>query len=67
MKFLADMGISPRTVAFRLKSMRPDNVNRYMEHIVLQHGPALKDSVIVSVTEGQARIRMLPFDHSGGQ
>lgn len=55
----------PSVVVFRLKSMRPDNVNRYMEHIVLQHGQALKDGVIVSVTEGQARIRTLPFDRSG--
>ena len=81
MRFLADMGISPNTVAmlrglghiaasgarlptivgFRLRNMRPERVNRYLDSILNQHGEALKQRAIISVTEGQIRVRLLPI------
>jgi len=81
MRFLADMGISPNTVAmlrglgyiaasgarlptiagFRLRNMRPERVNRYLDGILNQHGEALKQGAIISVTEGQIRVRLLPI------
>ena len=94
MKFLADMGISPNTVAFlqglgydavhlthdldfgglvaasgaklpsviifRLRNMRPEQVNRYLQGIITQHQTALEEGAIISVTEGHIRVRVLP-------
>ena len=94
MKFLADMGISPKTVAFlhglghdaihlhdlgfgelvaasgarlpsvitfRLRNMHPDRVNGALQSILSQHGEALEHGAMISVTEGQVRVRRLPL------
>ena len=50
----------PSVIIFRLRNMRPENVNRHIESIVLNHKPELDAGAIISVTEGQIRIRMLP-------
>jgi len=88
MKFLADMGISPRTVRFlcnlghealhlheqgldqmadsnimgkaRNEGMRPENVNRYLQRVISEQEQSLTNGAIISVTEGQIRIRALP-------
>jgi hypothetical protein len=41
--------------------MRPDNVNHYLDRIISDHQAALEQGAIVSVTEGQIRVRLLPF------
>jgi predicted nuclease of predicted toxin-antitoxin system len=79
MRFLADMGISPQTVAFleglghetvhcivvfRLRNMRPERVNRNLESIVSQHREWLEQGAIISVTEGRTRVRVLPIETS---
>jgi predicted nuclease of predicted toxin-antitoxin system len=51
----------PSVVIFRLKDMRPGNVNRYLEEILSQYSPLLMEGVIASVTEKRIRIRRLPI------
>jgi len=51
----------PTIVVFRLRNMRPERVNRYLDGILNQHGEALKQGAIISVTEGQIRVRLLPI------
>ena len=64
MRFLADMGISPHVVIFRLRNMRPETVNQYTQGIIKQHGDSLEQGAIISVTEGQVRVRPLPIGPS---
>ena len=54
MKFLADMGISP--------NMSPEKVNLHLHEIISKHQDALQQGVIISVTEGQIRVRLLPIE-----
>jgi len=54
----------PSVITFRLPNMRPERVNRYLESIVNQHWELLEQGVIVSVTEGQIRVRVLPIETS---
>ena len=52
----------PSVVIFRLRSMRPENVNRYLDLVVDQHGDALREGAIAAVTENRIRIRPLPLE-----
>jgi predicted nuclease of predicted toxin-antitoxin system len=51
----------PSVVVFRLRSMRPERVNHYLQGIISQHQEPLERGAIVSVVEGQARVRLLPI------
>ena len=51
----------PSVVIFRLRNMRPNNVNRYLEVLVTEHETALNQGAIFSVSEGRIRVRMLPI------
>lgn len=51
----------PSVVIFRLRNMRPECVNRYLEEIITQHNDALRKGAIASVREGQVRLRALPL------
>ncbi len=51
----------PSVIVFRLRNMRPENVNRYLLNIIEQHREALIKGAIVSVTEGRIRVRTLPL------
>lgn len=51
----------PSVVIFRLRNMRPEQVNRYMQTVLAEHGEALERGAVVSVTEGQLRLRLLPL------
>jgi hypothetical protein len=51
----------PSVVIFRLRDMRPDRVNRYLDEIIAQHEKLLEAGAIASVTEGRIRIRLLPI------
>jgi predicted nuclease of predicted toxin-antitoxin system len=51
----------PSVVIFRLRNMRPDRVNHYIREIVSQHAESLREGAIISVAEGQIRIRQLPI------
>lgn len=50
----------PSVVIFRLADMRPVSVNYHMEQVLKQHQEDLERGVIVVVTEGKIRVRMLP-------
>ena len=52
----------PSVIVFRLRDMRPDTVNQHIQGIVSQHGGSLDQGAIISVTEGQIRVRPLPID-----
>ncbi len=54
----------PSIVVFRLRNMKPERVNRYLESIVSQHRELLEQGAIISVTEGQVRARVLPIETS---
>jgi len=51
----------PSVISFRLRKMHPERVNRYLHEIITQHREALEQGVIISVTEGQVRVRRLPL------
>ncbi len=50
----------PSIVIFRLRNMSPENVNRYISDILKWHREKLEQGTIISVTEGQIRVRLLP-------
>jgi predicted nuclease of predicted toxin-antitoxin system len=51
----------PSVIVFRLRYVQPETVNRYLQSIISQHGEALKQGAVLSVTEGQIRVRSLPL------
>lgn len=53
------MGISPKTVVF-LQGLEQDIV--HLHEIISKHQDALQQGVILSVTEGQIRVRLLPIE-----
>jgi predicted nuclease of predicted toxin-antitoxin system len=52
----------PSVVIFRLRSMRPQIVNRYLEIILSRHGELLRQGAILSVTDSRIRARPLPLE-----
>ncbi len=57
----ASGGKLPSVISFRLKDMRPANVNRHIGAILSHHSDVLADGAIVSVTEMRIRVRRLPI------
>lgn len=55
----------PTVVIFRLRNMQPAFVNRYLQAIVARYPDELERGVIMSVTEGQIRLRSLPLRGDG--
>jgi predicted nuclease of predicted toxin-antitoxin system len=51
----------PSVITFRLRNMHPDRVNSALYSILSQHGEALEQGAMISVTEGQVRVRRLPL------
>ena len=51
----------PSVVIFRLRNMRPENVNRYLDRVIADHAAALDRGTVVTVTEGRVRVRPLPI------
>jgi hypothetical protein len=58
--------VLPSVVVFRLRSMRPANVNQRLEHLLDRNATALTDGAIFTVTELRVRWRKLPFDAEEG-
>jgi len=52
--------VSPSVIIFRLRNMHPDRVNTSLESIIDKHASLLEQGVIISVDEGQIRVRLLP-------
>ena len=51
----------PSVIIFRLRNMRPEKINRYLDEIITHYQKPLEEGIIVSVTEGQIRMRSLPL------
>ena len=51
----------PSVITFRLRNMHPDRVNGALHSVISQHREALEHGAMVSVTEGQVRVRHLPL------
>ena len=51
----------PSVITFRLRNMHPDRVHGTLQSVLSQHGEALEHGAMVSVTEGQVRVRRLPL------
>jgi len=54
-------GVSPSIIIFRLRNMRPESVSRYLQKVLDRFGDELNNGVIVTVSEGNIRIRDLPI------
>ena len=50
----------PSVIVFRLRNMRPDSVNRYLSHVLSRYQAELTEGAVISVSEGQIRLRPLP-------
>lgn len=50
----------PSVVIFRLRNMRPEQVDRHLQLVIRQYAAELENGAIISVSEGQVRIRQLP-------
>jgi predicted nuclease of predicted toxin-antitoxin system len=55
----------PSVVTFRLRNMRPSNVNRHLQATIEQHREALESGALITVTEGHIRVRRLPIERVG--
>ncbi len=51
----------PSVITFRLRNMHPTRVNSCLNQIIVNHQDELRQGVVVSVTEGQIRVRRLPI------
>jgi predicted nuclease of predicted toxin-antitoxin system len=51
----------PSVITFRLRNMHPEQVNRYLTEIIAQHQDALEQGSVISINEGQIRVRLLPI------
>lgn len=51
----------PSLITFRLRDMRPNRVNDALQHILSEHQQALNQGAMITVTEGQVRVRRLPL------
>lgn len=51
----------PSVIIFRLKDMRPANVNRYLKIILEQYSRDLEAGAILSISEKRIRVRRLPI------
>lgn len=51
----------PSIVIFRLRNMHPERINHYLRGIITQHRDALEQGAIISLGEGQVRVRLLPL------
>jgi predicted nuclease of predicted toxin-antitoxin system len=52
----------PSVIIFRLRNMRPERVNHFLRAVLDTRSDALNEGAVVSITEGQARVRSLPLD-----
>ncbi len=57
----ATKGSLPSVVIFRLRNMHPDRVNHYLHKILEKYKESLEHGAIISVTDGQIRVRQLPI------
>ena len=62
-KLLAFSGSKlPSVVIFRLKNMRPENVNKFCEGIIARFSDVLEKGVILTVGDKKIRSHLLPIN-----
>ena len=57
----ASGGYLPSVIIFRLRNMHPNHVNHYLSQILARYQVELEEGAVISVTEGQIRLRPLPI------
>ena len=50
----------PSVVVFRLRNMHPERVRQHLQEVIHRHLDALTRGAMISVSEGQVRVRLLP-------
>jgi len=53
-------GLLPSVVTFRLENMQADEVNRYLQDVLIRCAGEIESGALISVTERAVRIRRLP-------
>ena len=53
---------APSVIIFRLRNMRPQSVNHHLRQIIEQFRDELEKGAIITVTEGNIRVRELPIE-----
>jgi len=51
----------PSVIIFRLRNMRPEQVNLHLNSILTKHVQDLEQVVIITIAEGGIRVRHLPI------
>jgi predicted nuclease of predicted toxin-antitoxin system len=51
----------PSVVIFRLRNMRPENVNHYLGEVLTRHLEALTEGAVISISDRRVRVRHLPI------
>lgn len=51
----------PSVIIFRLVSMDPERVSSRLARVIFDHQDALDRGAIISITEAQVRVRLLPL------
>lgn len=51
----------PSVIIFRLRNMKPENVNLYLFEIISTYSESLESGAIITVTERRMRMRYLPI------
>ncbi len=54
----------PSVVVSRLRRIQADRVGHHIDLVLKKHGPESLNGAILSVTEGQIRVRRLPVDRA---
>lgn len=54
----------PSVIIFRLRNMHPEQVNYRLREIISQHHHPLAQGAVLSVSERQVRVRLLPINTS---
>lgn len=54
--------IVPSVITFRLRNMHPDRVNAALQVVLAQHVEVIEQGAMISVAEGQIRVRRLPVN-----
>lgn len=52
---------APSVIIFRLRNMRPESVNHFLRQVIERFQTELERGAIITVTEGNIRVRELPI------
>ena len=61
LRFLADLGVAPSVVFFRVADEKPASILRHMAEVLSGTAEDLKAGAIVTVEDTRIRVRLLPI------